>query len=418
MKTVNLIPAFVLIIFASLSFASAQVVYDPPEKKLIDFCQHSPLMSYYKDNILNYEKGPFDGITLRLSKEVGGGNIFMVDDWAKVPAERKEAEMKLAASLPESTVLTDNFLALFGASQMDWFSDDDWAKAEEYIRFGARIAKAAHCEGILWDAEPYKPGKNPWKFSDQEKVNVHSFEEYYAQIRKRGAQFIRALQEEYPGVVIFSLRELSDFQQGSPFSAPIFPVTDKMKAVDVMKDAWWGMHIPFYVGIMEGISTDATFIDGNEEAYFYTSPLEYYMVRSVLMDEAKALLPTDLWSKHTASFRLGHAIAPEYIQGNWLGLKPFPYRLSGQGAVMSKEDRIKWLEHNTYYALRSSDRYAWTWAEGIDWWTGDQLPEGFKDALLSAKKKVAGGQPLGFDIEEMIRNAQDKAEKFYKDKKE
>jgi hypothetical protein len=189
-----------------------------------------------------------------------------------------------------------------------------------------------------------------------------------------------------------------------------------MKAVDVMKDAWWGMHIPFYVGIMEGISTDATFIDGNEEAYFYTSPLEYYMVRSVLTDEAKALIPPELWDKHTSAFRIGHAIAPEYIQGNWLVMQPFPYRLTGQGVMMTSEEKVKWLEHNAYYALRASDKYAWTWAEDIDWWTKDKVPLGFTDALRSAKKKVAAGQPLGYEIDQLIKNAQKKAEEFYKDK--
>jgi hypothetical protein len=393
------------------------MIYDAPGKKLIDFSQHSPYIQYYKDHLADYEKGPFDGITLRLSKDAGGGNIFMVDDWTKVSKQLKEAEIKLAASLPQSKILKDNFLVLFGASQMDWFSDEDWAKAEEHIRFGVRVAKASKCKGILWDAEPYKPGKNPWQYSVQEKVNEHTYAEYYVQIRKRGAQFIKAIQEEYPGVVILSLRELSDFQQGSPFSAPIFPVTDKKAAIDVMNEAWWGLHIPFFVGVMEGMTPDVTFIDGNEEAYYYTSPLEFYMVRSVLMDEAKALLPPEIWNKHTASFRLGHAIAPEYIQGNWLGLNSFPYRLSGQGAVVTPEERIKWLEHNTYYALRSSDRYAWTWAEGIDWWTGDNLPEGFTEALFRAKKKVAEGQPLGFEIDQIIKNAQDKAEEFYKDRK-
>lgn len=418
MKTTITILFYLTLFFLPSVKSSGQMVFQPPEKKLIDFSQHSPDMIYYKMHIGEYGKGPFDGITLRLSKEAGGGNIFMVDDWAKVTRSIKDKEMDLAKSLPQSKILTDNFLALFGASQIDWFSDDDWAKSEEYIRFAARIAKAAHCKGILWDAEPYKPGKNPWQYSDQEKANEHSFSEYYSQVRKRGSQFIRALQEEFPGIVILSLRELSDFQQGSPFSAPIFPVTDKKTAVETMEQAWWGMHIPFFVGLMEGINPDVTFIDGNEEAYFYTSPIEFYMVRSVLIDEAKALLPPGLWNKHTASFRLGHAIAPEYIQGNWLGLKPFPYRLSGQGTVMSEEDRVKWLEHNTYYALRSSDRYAWTWAEGIDWWTGDQLPEGFTAALFSAKKKVAEGMPLGFDIGTMILNAQNKAAEAYKNKKE
>jgi hypothetical protein len=248
-------------------------------------------------------------------------------------------------------------------------------------------------------------------------VSVHSFEEYYAQVRKRGAQFIKVLQTEYPGIIIFSLRELSDFQEGSPFSSPLFPVKDKQEVITTMKEAWWGLHIPFYVGIMEAINPETTFIDGNEEAYYYTSALEFYKVRSTLMDDAKALIPAELWSKHTSSFRIGHAIAPEYIQGNWLGLRPFPYRLSGQGAVMSKEERVKWLEHNTYYALRTSDKYAWTWTEGINWWTGDKLPEGFKEALFSAKRKVAAGQPLGYEIDQIIMNAQNKAEEFYKDKK-
>jgi hypothetical protein len=415
-KKKHIASGFVFII-AGIICLNAQMVYNAPEKKLIDFSQHSPLMTYYKDHINDYERGPFDGITLRLSKEIGGGNIFMVVDWAKVPAGLKEAEMRLAASLPQSTVLTDNFLALFGASQMDWFSDEDWAKAEEYIRFGARVARAAHCKGILWDAEPYKPGKNPWKYSEQEKVKEHSFTEYYNQLKKRGTQFIKALQEEYPGVVIFSLRELSDFQQGSPFSAPIFPVSDKKKALDVMQDEWWGMHIPFYTGIVEGVNPDVTFIDGNEEAYYYTSPLEFYKVRSVLTDEAKALIPADLWTKHTAFFRIGHAIAPEYIQGNWLGMQPFPYRLTGQGVMMTSEEKVKWLEHNAYYALRASDRYAWTWAEDIDWWTKDKVPQGFTDALFSAKKKVASGQPLGYEIDQLIKSAQNKADEFYKDKK-
>lgn len=417
MITKKLIFSALSILIAGIFSLSAQKVFNAPEKKLIDFSQHSPLMTYYKDHIKDYEKGTFDGITMKLSAATGGGNIFMVDNWAKVTAADKDTEKKLASSMITSKILTDNFLVLFGASQMDWFSDDDWTKVEEYLTYGAGIAKAAHCKGILWDAEPYKPGKNPWLYKEQEKASQHSFEEYYAQVRKRGAQFIKVLQKEFPGIIIFSLRELSDFQEGSPFSAPIFPVKDKQEALTTMKEAWWGLHIPFYVGIMDGINPETTFIDGNEEAYFYTSALEFYKVRSTLMDDAKALIPTELWSKHTSSFRIGHAIAPEYIQGNWLGMKPFPYRLTGQGVMMTAEEKVKWLEYNTYFALRSSDRYAWTWAEGIDWWTGNNLPAGFTEALFRAKKKVAAGQDLGFEIDQIIINAQNKAEEFYKDKK-
>ena len=289
-----------ILLSANFCLTDAQMVYDAPGKKLIDFSQHSPYIQYYKDNIAGYEKGPFDGITLRIKKEAGNGDIFMVDNWAKVTTDVKEEELKLASSLKASPVLTDNLLVLFGASQMDWFSDEDWAKTEDHIRYALRVARAAGCKGILWDPEPYKPGKNPWKYSDQEKISVHSFEEYYTQVRKRGAQFIKVLQTEFPGIIIFSLRELSDFQEGSPFSSPMFPVKDKQEVITTMKEAWWGLHIPFYVGIMEAINPETTFIDGNEEAYYYTSALEFYKVRSTLMDDAKALIPNELWSKHTS----------------------------------------------------------------------------------------------------------------------
>ncbi len=89
MDTKKRIASLFILLIEGIICLNAQMVYNAPEKKLIDFSQHSPLMTYYKDHIKDYEKGPFDGITLKLSKEVGGGNIFMVDDWAKVPAELK-----------------------------------------------------------------------------------------------------------------------------------------------------------------------------------------------------------------------------------------------------------------------------------------------------------------------------------------
>lgn len=416
MKKTVFVTGWMLLLLTTPGILPAQIIYEAPQKKLIDFSQHTPVLQYFKDHLKDYEKGPFDGLSVKLSKAAGSGNVFMVDDWARVTEEVKNAERSIASSLQQSKVLTDNFLALFGASQMDWFSDEDWAKVDEHLRYAAAIAKSAGFKGILWDPEPYKPGKNPWRFAELENHAKYSYEAFYDQIRKRGAQFIRALQEEFPGLVILSLRELSDWQQGSPFSTPLLPVTNRENVMTDLKEAWWSFHVAFFVGILDGINPDVTFIDGNEEAYYYTSPLEYYRVRSTLIDDAKALIPPALWLKHTRSFSIGHAIAPEYIAGNWLGMQPFPYRLTGQGLMMTPAERVKWLEHDTYYALRTSDRYAWTWTEGINLWTGEKLPEGFIEALFNAKKKVAAAQPLGYDIDQMIKQAQDKAEEYYRNK--
>jgi hypothetical protein len=363
-----------------------------------------------------YENGPFDGVTLKLSQQVCNGNVFMVNDWAKISPEVKETEKKLILSLVKSKILTDNFIVIYGASQMDWFSDKDWALAEDQIRFAARMAKAAECKGVLWDPEPYKPGKNPWKYHEQEKSTQFSFEQYYGQVRKRGAQFIKALQEEFPGIVIFSLRELSDWQNGSPFSGGLLPVTNRENTIKELENAWWGLHPAFYAGMLDGIQTGTELIDTNEEAYYYTSAPEFCMIRNTLINDAKALVPPELWTKHTSFFRLGHAISADYIAGNWLGMSPFPYRLTGQGLMMTASDRAKWFEHNAYWALRTSDKYAWLYTEDMNWWKNDKIPEGFQEALLRAKSKVNAGQPLGYEIDKIIQTAQEKAEEYYKNK--
>jgi hypothetical protein len=405
-----------LIFLPAINCLNAQIVYDPPKKKLIDFGWNSPFVREYKENMKLYENGPFDGLTIKLSEEACNGNVFMVNDWAKTGPEVKEAEKKLILSLEKSKILTDNFIVLYGASQMDWFSDNDWAMAEDQIRFATRLAKAANCKGILWDPEPYKPGKNPWKYNEQEKTVQFSLEQYYQQVRKRGAQFIKALQEEFPGIIIFSLRELSDWQNGSPFSGSLLPVTSRDNTIKELENAWWGLHPAFYTGMLDAIQPGTEFIDANEEAYFYTSALEYYRVRNTLIDDAKALVPPELWGKHSAFFRIGHAISADYIAGSWLGISPFPYRLSGQGLMMTSADRAKWFEHNAYYALRTADKYAWLYTEDMNWWRNDKLPEGFQQALLRAKSKVNNGQPLGYDIDKIIQTAQDKAEEYYKNK--
>lgn len=397
-------------------FSYSQIVYESPEKKLIEFGWNSPTIRGYKEHMQSYENGPFDGLTLKISREACKGNVFMVDDWSKTLPEAKEAEKKLVSSLEKSKVHTDNFMVLYGGSQMDWFSDEDWEKVDDQVRFAARLAKNAYCKGILWDPEPYKPGKNPWKYREQEAAAQYSFEEYYVQVRKRGAQFIKALQEEFPGIIVFSLRELSDWQNGSPFSGSLLPVTNREKVISELKEAWWGLHPAFYAGIIDAIQTGTQFIDANEEAYYYTSALEYYRIRNTLTDDAKALIPPELWQKHSAFINIGHAISADYIAGNWLGMSPFPYRLTGQGAVMTSEERAMWFGHNAYYALRTADRYAWLYTENMNWWTGEKVPSGFREALLSAKMKVNSAQPLGYDIELMIKTAQEKAAEQYKNR--
>ena len=103
----------------------------------------------------------------------------------------------------------------------------------------------------------------------------------------------------------------------------------------------------------------------------------------------RALIPAGLHKKYKANYYLGHAVSTDYIAGNWAGLlNGFPYRLSGQGAVLKPEERALWFEHNMYYALKTSDEYVWLYTERANWWTGENIPEGFSDAMERAKEKI------------------------------
>ena len=404
---------YLVLIFVCHAFntISAQIVYQPPSKKLVEFSWASPSTGEFINDIELYDSGPFDGISVKLSKDVGGGNIFMVDNWKEITDEAKEKEYTMIKNIGEQSTLHHNFLVLYGASQMDWFSDEHWNKVDAYIRYAANLAKIGKFKGILWDPEPYKPGKNPWQLSDQPKKDEYSFYEYYVQVRKRGAQFIEAIQDEYPGLVILSLREFSDFQTASPFSQAILPIKDINQARSGIEAGWWGLHLPFTLGILGAIDEDVTFIDGNEEAYFYTSALEYYMIRNDIFNDTRALVSPELHKKFKANYYLGHAVSTDYIAGNWAGqLNAFPYRLTGQATMLTPQERALWFEHNMYYALKTSDEYVWLYSEDLNWWTGEQVPEGFLEALNSARIKVEKENILGFKVELMLEDARDRAE--------
>jgi len=407
-------------LFICLGFAgivSAQIIYEPPDKKLVEFSWASPTTIEYCQKMDLYDTGVFDGISIKLTKEAGGGNIFMVDNWKEVTSAVREKELELILEISENTQLRNNFLVIYGASQMDWFSEEDWAMAEAHIRWVANLARMGNFKGILWDPEPYKPGKNPWKMSDQPEMGSRSYYDFYRQVRKRGAQFIKAIQDEFPGLTILSLREFSDYQTSSPFSQAILPSKNKTRSEESLKDAWWALHLPFTLGILDGIQEGVVFIDGNEEAYYYSSQIEYYKIRNEIFNDSRALIPAGLHQKFKACYYLGHAVSTDYIAGNWAGLlNGFPYRLSGQGAALTPKERSLWFEHNLYYALQTSDQYVWLYSEDMNWWTGEGIPEGFMEALKRARKKVERVEPLGFHVEEMLENARKKAEEEEKNK--
>ena len=405
------LPALLTALFCVLvATGQTQTIQTLPRKKLIEFGWHSPTPSYLRDNIREIEKRPFDGVAIFPPEEVGGGFVFDVEKWSRTTAQAREKLLQIWASIPSSTTLTDNFLVVRASSTMNWHSDADWQKVIENLRFCAQSAKAGRCKGIIWDAEPY--GKtNPWKLSEQPLLNGEkpSLANYGPLVRKRGAQFMRALQEAMPGLTILSLRELSDFHKGSPFTHPLLPVREPLQTQNELSQAWFGLRPAFINGMLDAIAPGVALIDGNEDAYFYTSRLEYYRAYQALRHEAAALIAPESRLKYAAQFHIGHAVSLDYIAGRWAdALGPFPRYLTKQALELSPQERARWFEHNIYYAMTTADEYVWCYSEEMDWWKGQNIPPGFEEAIRSAKHKHQNGEPLGFAVETMLEQAQSK----------
>jgi len=72
----------------------------------------------------------------------------------------------------------------------DWFNDTQWTAIEGNARLLVGIAQAGHVQGICFDPEPYD--FSLWNYAKQPQTNSHTFAEYRAKVRQRGAQLMRA----------------------------------------------------------------------------------------------------------------------------------------------------------------------------------------------------------------------------------
>jgi len=78
------------------------------------------------------------------------------------------------------------------------------------------------------------------------------------------------------------------------------------------------------------------------------------------------------------------------------------------GNVMTPEEQAKWFEHNTYWALYTTDRYVWCYSERMNWWTNTDVPPGAEDAIGNARAAIDAGKPLSFDLAPIIQAAEAK----------
>ncbi len=372
-----------------------------PAKKLIEYGWDVPYPDFVLKHIKDMEKRPFDGIMFRTR---GFDHAFDTTPW------------KLSAFQPQIDTLatiqwgkfTDNFLTLYAANQwkMNWYDDAQWKTITANLKLVSKALKAGRCVGVVFDPEPY--GENPWlypgKFTDK------SFEEVQAQVRKRGAQFMTALQTDMPNLKVLNFFQLALFQ-------PAADEPDPRLRAEIQTTKPWHNFLAlmpaFFLGMLDAAGPGAVIIDGNEQSYYYESPADYYREYHLMKQRVKVFVPRALWKKYDSQVQAGMALYVDQALGMRGNTKT-------AGSYLSPADRLKFFENNVYYSLTTADEYVWCYSEKMSWWQNytpsagepapdvNALPEGLEAAVTSALQKYRRGEPLGFDVQEMITTAREK----------
>lgn len=361
----------------------------PHAKKLIEYGWDVPNPDTIRQNIREMEKLPFDGLIFRIP---GGQNILTKEKWDEAKFQQAMDDCKGI----EWQKFTDNFAIVLAASTMDWFSDADWEAVRNNVGIVAKAAALARCRGICFDAEPY--GNNPWNYPNQAHAKEKSFAEYEAKARQRGAEFIQAVTAHMPTPVIHTFFQLSLFRG-------ILDEPDPEKRAQKLSQHSYALLPAFLNGMLDAAGPDVTITDGNEPSYYYTNPLDYYRVYHLIRQSALSMIAPENMRKYQTQVQVSQALYVDYVfaLGVW-GERPVPARM------LTPEERAKWFEHNVYYALSTTDEFVWLYSEKMNWWKNVDLPPGMRDAVVSARAKLAERKSLGFEMADILKAAKEKQE--------
>lgn len=366
------------------------------DKKLIEWGWDSPTPEFMLENTQMMEQQPFDGVVFRLRK------------WPPYAAFEtqplSEAEMKLdILSQIKWERFDSNFLQLWSTnlSAMDWFNDEHWTTITSNLKLYAKAVNAANAKGIVFDVEPYEQfGANSWAFTDKAGNSLYptkTFEDVKAQVRKRGAQFMEALQAEKPDITLLCSLLLGAARN----DAENYYVNKPERRTYALLPA-------FVDGMLDVIGPEVTIVDGRIPyqdlvgTYYFDDSRKFAFARDYVRGAVSFVSPENQ-AKYDQQVKVGQALYTEYTLGKMLadvldGKLPETYR-------SWEEDYFQqWWQHNVYYSLASSDGYVYLFTEAMSWWGPEAHPKypdvypGAVEGVRAARDKFNRGEPLGFTM--------------------
>jgi len=310
------------------------------KKKLIEFGWDYPNVSFLKSNITSMEKMPFDGVVFSFDFDIY--NAFDTTKFADLKFQFNDL------SKIQWKKFTDNFLFVRGSglSGPHWLDDNSWIKITRNLKNISKALAISKAKGIGFDPEyNFKDSTlNPWLYRPAWYNNL-SYQEVGNYVRKRGKQFIEALQTNKPDVKILCFWLL-----GLVSDQNLFRPIEKT-----------GMALyPFFVeGMLEGKNETSEIINGNESSYWYKKPVDFIISGEYHRNTGGELIKKTLQSQFRQASQ-AQSVFYDGIYGKLPGAE--------NNFEIKLHPRNQWFSQNLYDAYKSTDKYVWLYGERVNWW--------------------------------------------------
>jgi hypothetical protein len=337
-------------------------------RRLIEFGWDEPDTAFMRRHVAEMEKTPFDGCVFHAYTidAQGKRGDFLWGCWST----KAFAEEQLLASLDDLKQtpfkrFTHNFLRFNTApADVDWF--DDHSAILVNCKLAAKFARDGKCAGILFDTEQYN---HPlFNYGKQRDAKIKSWDEYAAQVRKRGREVMRAFQDGYPDVTIFLT---------FGYSLPWIETGGKP---DKIAQANYGLLAPFLDGMVDAAQGNVRIVDGHELSYGYKDVSRFAKAYQTMSHDVGPIVADPQKYKKVFSFGFGVWMDDDWRKKGW-DTKDFDKNFYPPDA----------FEKTVRTALQTSDEYVWIYTEKPKWWTEEggplDLPSEYEQALRRAAGK-------------------------------
>jgi len=338
-----------------------------PAKKLIEFGWDEPDTRFMKEHIREMEQMPLDGCVFHAQfTRAGKRGDFTWDCWSTNRYTREEMQPAIdELKATDFKRFTHNFLRFNTApGTIDWF--DDFGAIVNNARVAAEVAREGKSKGILFDIEQYT--FQLFNYRKQRDVATKSWDDYAAQVRKRGREVMQAFQEGYPDLTVFLTFGYT------------LPWVQSGSGKKELANCSYGLLAPFMDGLLEGAKGKTRVVDGFELAYAYKDPAQF--------DKAYAMMRTNVLAivshpeKYGSVFSAGFGL---WMDNNWrkLGWSTNDFSTNYFSPAA--------FESSLRKALQTADDYVWIYTETPRWWskagTPEKLPEAYIEAVRRARER-------------------------------